>query len=112
MVEWSLITGWLPAALTATGFLILAGLMVLPPRRKWWRKALWLIAATGVFVIVATLFVTLVWKPFPDALPLNVLVWSWLGLSGLLLAVTLVVTKPRSWWAVVSAAAGPLVLVG
>src|SRR5688572_26921131 len=111
MVDWSLITGWLPAALTATGFLILACLVVLPPRQKWWRKALWLIAATGVFVIVATLFVTRVWKPFPDALPLNVLVWSWLGLSGVVVAVALIVTKPRSWWAVLSAAAGLLVLV-
>jgi S-formylglutathione hydrolase FrmB len=112
MVEWSLITGWLPAALTATGMLILLGLIVLPPRRKWWRAALWLMLATGVFVIAMTLFVTRVWKPFPDALPFNVLLWSWLGLSGVVLAVTLIVTKPRDWWVVMSAIAGVVVLVG
>src|SRR5215218_7751010 len=111
MVDWSLVTGWLPAALTVIGMLILVGLVVLPPRRKWWRRALLLVLATGVFVIALTVFVTHVWKPFPDAFPLSVLVWSWLGLSGVVLAAALIITKPRSWWAVGSAVAGLVVLV-
>ncbi|GIH10795.1 hypothetical protein Rhe02_88620 [Rhizocola hellebori] len=112
MVEWSLLTGWLPAALTATGLLILLGLVVLPPRPKWWRTALWLMAATGVFVIVTTLFVTRVWKPFSDSFPLNVLVWSWLGLSAVVLGSALIVTRPKSWWVLASAVAGLLAFVG
>ncbi len=110
MVDWSLITGWLPAVLTAIGFLVLFGLVLLPPRRRWWLTALLLIAGTGIFVVVAALLVTRVWKPFPDSIPLGVLIWSWLGLSGLVLAAALVVTKPKSWWAVGSVLAGLLVV--
>src|SRR5687767_11127745 len=106
MVGWSLITGWLPAALTVIGFVILLGLIVLPPRPSWWKKALLLVAGTGVFVAGLALFVTRVWKPFPEPLPVMVLVWSWLGLSGVVLAVALIVTKPRSWWALAAVLAG------
>lgn len=106
MLEWSMVTGWLPAVLTGIGLLTLAGLIFLPPRPAWWKRAAVLMIVTGLFVLAVNLFVTKVWRPFPDSLPISVLVWAWLGLCGLVLAVALIISKPKSFWVLPSALAG------
>lgn len=112
MVDLSLVTGWLPAVLTGIGFLVLLGLVLLPPRPSWWKRAVLLTTGTGLLVIGLNLFVTKVWKPFPDTLPTSVLVWAWLGLSGLAVAIALIVPRWRRWWTIVSALAGIIALLG
>jgi enterochelin esterase-like enzyme len=97
-----MVMGWLPAALTVLGSLALAALIVLPWRRSWWLRAIVVIAATGIFAIAVDLFITNVWRPFPDAIPLSVLLWGWLGLCGLALAIAHIVRNPRRMVAVVA----------
>lgn len=82
-----MVTGWLPAVLTIFGGGILLALIVWPAQLAWWRRAAALVAAAGLVVIAANLFITKVWRPFPDSLPPIVLVWAWLGVSGLVLGV-------------------------
>jgi hypothetical protein len=78
-----MVTGWLPAVLTVFGGGILLALILWPAQPAWWRRAAVLVAAAGLFIIAANFFITKVWRPFPDSLPSIVLVWAWLGVSGL-----------------------------
>jgi len=114
MLGWSLVTGWLPAVLTGIGVIAFAGLIAAPPRPLWQKRAAVLAGATALFVAGLDLFVAKVWRPFPDALPLSVLVWTWLGLTGLVVSIARISFKPSRFWVPVSALAGltALTLVG
>lgn len=111
MLEWSTITGWLPAVLTLIGLLALLGMIVLPPRPAWWKRALLLVAITGLGVLALNLVVTKLWQPFPDTLPASVLVWAWLGLSGIVLALALILPSWRRWTTILTAVIGAVALV-
>lgn len=106
-----MVTGWLPAALTGIGLLALVGLIFLPPRPGWRKRTSLLALATGLFVVLLNLFVVRVWKPFPDALPISVLVWTWLGLCGLSFAIALILAKPKSFWVLPAALGGLAALI-
>jgi len=69
-----------------------------------------LVALAAGVIAVLTWLINNVWRPFPDSLPFPVVLWSWVGLAGLLLAVArqpVARTWPRRAAAV---AAGILVL--
>ena len=87
MLEWSLLGGAVPAWLTGAG--VLALLVLVSGRgRKWWLRAVpAVVASAGVVVLIATVVVEDVWRPFPDALPPVVSCLVWAGLLGAGLAV-------------------------
>jgi S-formylglutathione hydrolase FrmB len=134
-LDWSLIGGPLPVILLVGALLALAWLAAgrNAPGGGWLRRWLrrggcgggaggappvrWLVvwvplivvAAAGVIALV-TWLINNVWRPFPDLLPFSVVLWSWVALAGLLLAVA---RQPllRSWPRRAAAvAAGVLVL--
>src|SRR5215467_14498434 len=135
-LDWSLIAGPLPVVLLAGALLALGWLAAgrNAPGRGWLRRgwlwrgarggssggavsvrwlALWVplivLAAAGVIALL-TWLINNVWRPFPDLLPFPVVLWSWVALAGLVLAVArqpLLRTWPRRAAAI---AAGVLVL--
>src|SRR5215472_6411954 len=130
-LDWSLIAGPLPVILLASALLALAWLAAgrNAPGRGWLRRGArdgsaggavsvrWLaicvpliVMAAGGVIAVLTWLVNNVWRPFADLLPFPVVLWSWVALAGLLLAVArlrLLRTWPRR---AAAAAAGVLVL--
>lgn len=108
-----MITGWLPATLTVAGLLALAGLILLPlpPRARRLLVALLTVLGCGLLVVVLNLFVTRIWQPFPDPIPVTILLWSSIALSGIGLAIT---HLPHARWKgwVASTLAGLLVVAG
>jgi S-formylglutathione hydrolase FrmB len=130
-LDWSLLTGPLPVILLAGALLAVAWLVAgrNAPGRGWLRRGArggsaggavsvpWLAVcvplvalAAGVGVAVLTWLINNVWRPFPDLLPFPLVLWSWVALAGLLLAVArqpVLRTWPRRAAAI---AAGVLVL--
>jgi S-formylglutathione hydrolase FrmB len=93
---WSLVNGPLPVILLVAGLLV-AGLLTLAllrAGRRWLTALVPLIVVA--MVIVAAVLIDRVWRPFPEALPVSVLVWTWAGLTGIALALA---GQPllRSW---------------
>jgi len=132
-LDWSLISGPLPVILLVGTLLALAWLAAgrNAPGRGWlWRGWLrrrahgegaggavsvrWLaigvplIAGAAVGVIaVLTWLINNVWRPFADSLPFPIVLWSWVALVGLLLAVArqpLLRTWPRRAAAIAASA--------
>ena len=130
-LDWSLIAGPLPVILLAGALFALAWLVAgrNAPGHGWLRRGArggradaaapvrWLAICVPLIVLVAggvtavlTWLVNNVWRPFPDLLPFPLVLWSWVALAGLLLAVArqvLLRTWPRRAAAI---AAGVLVL--
>lgn len=81
----TLLQGWLPGCLVALGGLGAAVLLV--RRDEWWINwGLPLSVVTSALLVgVLDFVVEVVWKPFPEALPLKILLLSW----GLVLAFVL-----------------------
>ena len=131
-LDWSLIAGPLPVILPVSALLALAWLVAgrrAPGYGSLWRgmrggradgavSVRWLaicvpliVMAAGGVIASLTLLVNNVWRPFPDLLPFTIVLWSWVALVGILLALArqaLVRTWPRRAAAI---AAGVLVLV-
>jgi S-formylglutathione hydrolase FrmB len=84
--SWSLITGWLPWVLTVTGMVALASLLVSRRRVFWIRVLPIVVGACAGLVLLTEVAVDVFWQPFPDRVPVNNLVWTWIGLTGLALA--------------------------
>jgi S-formylglutathione hydrolase FrmB len=86
MLEWSLLGGPVPAGLTGAG---VVGLLLLAfgRGRRWWLRLVTVALSAGVLVVVATIVVERVWRPFPDTFPLRVLCLVWVALAGAGLAV-------------------------
>src|SRR6516162_4522470 len=100
-LDWSLVAGPLPVILLVSALLALAWLAAGVP--------LIVMAAGGVTALL-TWLINNVWRPFPDVLPFPVVLWSWVALAGLALALArlpLLRTWPRRAAAI---AAGVLVL--
>jgi S-formylglutathione hydrolase FrmB len=130
-LDWSLITGPLPVILLIGALLALAWLVAgrNAPRLSSLKcgvpqenadgavSRLWLAIYVPFVVIVAggvvallTWLINNVWRPFPDLLPFTVVLWSWVALTGIVLALARQVvlrTWPRRAAAI---AAGVLVL--
>jgi enterochelin esterase-like enzyme len=109
MGSWSLVTGWLPAVVTCAGVVALAALLA-SRRRAFWIRLVPIVALAGaVLVILVEVLVDRVWKPFPDALPINNLVWSWIGLVGVGLAA--VRLGRLRWWPRIGAVVAALAVL-
>jgi S-formylglutathione hydrolase FrmB len=130
-LDWSLITGPLPVILLIGALLALAWLVAgrNAPRRgspqsgaeegnaDGAASAAWLAicvpliaAAAGGVIALLTWLIDNVWRPFPDLLPTSILLWSWVALTGMVLAFArqaVLRTWPRRAAAI---AAGVLVL--
>src|SRR6516162_8749581 len=130
-LDWSLVAGPLPVILLVSALLALAWLAAgrNAPGRGWLRRGgrggraggavsvRWLavcvpliVLAAGGVIAVLTWLVDNVWRPFPDVLPFPVVLWSWVALAGVALALArlpLLRTWPRRAAAI---AAGVLVL--
>lgn len=90
-LHWSLLTGWLPA--TLLGLAVLAGaVLVVRTNRRWLTVVL---PSVGVGSILCAWFVDWAvdnwWRPFPDPLPLDAVVWIGLVLAAVALAVVQVI---------------------
>ncbi|NJP82853.1 esterase, partial [Streptomyces sp. AA8] len=75
-LDWSLVSGWIPVALLAVGLCALA-VLLFSRRRTWWTR--WAPLAVLLAAILTWLLRTAVddwWQPFPDPLPLNVVIWA------------------------------------
>jgi len=130
-LDWSLVAGPLPVILLAGALFGLAWLAAgrNAPGRGLLRRgargagaggavsvrwlAIWVplvVVAAGGVIAVLTWLINNVWRPFPDVLPFPVVLWSWVGLAGVVLAVARLVVL-RTWPRRVAAiAAGVLVL--
>jgi Na+-translocating ferredoxin:NAD+ oxidoreductase RnfD subunit len=74
LLDASLIAGWLPTAISILG--LLGGLYLIGSRsRRWWIRdvPVALLAGVGVAAVSAALVTWL--RPFPDAVPMRMLVW-------------------------------------
>jgi S-formylglutathione hydrolase FrmB len=106
-LDWSLIAGPLPVILLIGALLALAWLAAgrNAPRRSSLKNgspmgsasgaasAAWLaicvplsVIAAGGVVALLTWLINNVWRPFPDLLPFTIVFWSWVALTGLVLA--------------------------
>lgn len=84
VLGWSMLTGAVPATLTVLGA---AGLVALLGRRDatWWSRSVPRAVLVALLVPVATaVVVDRIWRPFPDPLPVDALVY--LGVTALALA--------------------------
>jgi S-formylglutathione hydrolase FrmB len=130
-LDWSLIAGPLPVILLIGALLALAWLAAgrSAPRHRSLRRGArggrdggaasvrWLaicvpliVVAAGGVIALLTWLVNNVWRPFADLLPFTVVLWSWVALAGVVLALArlpLLRTWPRRAAAI---AAGVLVL--
>lgn len=83
----SLITGWLPVALTVAAALSLIWLVV-RSGRSWWR--VWIpacVVATALVTVAVYVIVEKIWHPFPDPLAPSVYVWIGIGVLAVVLGV-------------------------
>ncbi|QJY48786.1 alpha/beta hydrolase [Pseudonocardia broussonetiae] len=99
MLDWSLLGGPLPWALLGAGGAALVALL-LPRGGRWWGRAVpAVLVGAAVLTGAAVLVVDVLWRPFPDPLPLLVVLAVGVGL----VAVGLAVARLR-WWTPVAAA--------
>ena len=86
MLDWSLVDGGLPLALSAVGGLA-GGWLLLRRNRDWWRRVVPAVVLIAGAVLLTLLWVVDdLWQPFPDRLPLRVVGWIGVALGALGLA--------------------------
>ncbi|KNB52347.1 alpha/beta hydrolase [Streptomyces caatingaensis] len=97
-LDWSLVTGWIPAALTVLGLAALA-VLLFSRRRRWWTR--WAPAAVllAVLVTLALRWAVDDWlQPFPDPLPPDVVAWTGVAVLGVCLTLFRIpLLRPRHW---------------
>lgn len=86
-LQWPLFFGPLPTVL-----LILAGvagvILLVRSHREWWTRIVpGIIAGSILLTALLVWFVVAVWRPFPDALPGSVVIWTGVMLAAVALAV-------------------------
>jgi S-formylglutathione hydrolase FrmB len=86
MLEWSLLGGPVAEGLTGAGVVALL-LLAFGTGRRWWLRLVTVVLSAAVLVVIATIAVERVWRPFPDTLPLIVLCLVWVALAGTGLAI-------------------------
>jgi enterochelin esterase-like enzyme len=109
-LDWSIVSGFTPLALTLLG---LAALLFLVYGRdqRWWAR--WVPAVVLSTILVALgigLFVDRVWQPFPDNLPTDVVVWIGVILGAVVLGLVQLFRR-KSWRPRLLAAVAMLVAV-
>lgn len=109
-LDWSIVSGLTPLALTLLG---LAALLVLLHGRdkRWWGR--WvpaIVLGTVLLSLGIGLFVDRVWQPFPDDLPTDVVAWIGVVLGAVVLGVVQTIRR-RGWRPRLAAAVAVLVAV-
>src|SRR3954469_11417977 len=96
ILDWQLVHGPLPIALTAAG--AVAGLSLLVRRnRRWWSRVVPFVAGTSVLVTFLLVWVVEdLWRPFPDPLPPRVAYW--IGVVLFALGLTIAGMPRTRWW--------------
>lgn len=104
----STVSGALPVVLSILGVLGLVALL-LRRDRPWWRVRLPITLGVALVITAAADLVVEVWRPFPESLPVRVLVWGGVGVW----AVVLVVARARRgrWWGMVGLTAAMVLVV-
>ncbi len=93
MLDWSLTQGFLPVSIVVLGALLL-GWLLWRPGRRWWRRTVPIAIAAGLLTaIVVKVAVDDVWQPWPDPLPIVVLV----GVSVTGMTLVLAIRRPLRW---------------
>jgi S-formylglutathione hydrolase FrmB len=86
MLDASVLSGALPAAVSLAGVLAV-GFLLVRPSRGWWRRVVPASAGASALVVLLADVGLEVWKPFPDPLPIRILFWAGVAILGLALAV-------------------------
>src|SRR3954452_21509308 len=86
VLDASAIVGVVPVVITVVGVLAICGLLV-RRGRSWWLLAVPIGLVGGVVGTAAVVVVDFLWRPFPDPLPMRVLLWIALGLAAVGLGV-------------------------
>jgi S-formylglutathione hydrolase FrmB len=94
VLDASAIVGVVPVVITVVGALALCGLLA-RRNRSWWLRAVPIALAAGVAGTAAVVLVDVLWRPFPDPLPVRVLLWIALGLVAVGLGVAGVLAGGR-----------------
>lgn len=114
ITDLSLLTGWLPVALTVLG--ALGAVWLLLPRVRRYVTTIMpiVVLAAVVFTVALYLFVEEVWRPFPDPIAVSVYVLIGIAIAAVLLVVPRILVRRTMWTGVVTvlAAAAVLVAVG
>jgi enterochelin esterase-like enzyme len=96
ILDWELVYGTVPTVITVLG--ALAGVALITRRhRRWWVRVVPALLLGTVLVCLLILWIMDgLWQPFPDKLPLRVLLWIGAALFAIGLAVA---TLPNArWW--------------
>jgi S-formylglutathione hydrolase FrmB len=86
VLDASAIVGVVPLLIVVAGVAAIGGLLV-RRGRAWWLRAVPAALAAGVVGTALVVALDLVWQPFPDPLPVRVLLWIALGLAAVGLGV-------------------------
>lgn len=111
LLDWDLLSGALPAVVTAAGMVAGCALLLLRRDDLWWSRIVPALAAGCTALTLAIWWIVDgLWQPFPDSLPVRVVAWIGVALFGAGLGVASV--WRGSWWRrAVALAAGVLVVV-
>jgi S-formylglutathione hydrolase FrmB len=85
LLDAPLIAGWLPTAISILG--VLGGLFLIGSRsRRWWTREVPVALLAGAGVAAGSVALVAWLRPFPDALPVRMLVWLAVPVSAIVLA--------------------------
>lgn len=94
MLDVSLVAGPVPWVILAAGLTALT-VLVLRRGRVWWTRAVpWSVGAGALSAAGTALVVDVLWRPFPDPLPLRSLLWLGLTVAAVSLAVLRIRSSP------------------
>jgi S-formylglutathione hydrolase FrmB len=86
LLDAPLIAGWLPTVISGLG--VLGGLVLLASRsRVWWARRVPVALLAGIGVAAGSAALVALLRPFPDPLPVRMLVWIAVPVSAAVLAV-------------------------
>jgi len=95
-LAWSLVVGPVPAVIGTVGVACLVFLVAGRGRRWWLRRVPGVLAVAVALPLVMSVAVDRVWRPFPDSLPLWVLLWTGVGVAAVGLGVVRLRSAPWS----------------
>lgn len=108
-LDLSLIYGPIPKAATVAAALALTYL-VIRKNRTWWVRVLPIVVLScALFVTGLTLFVNHLWKPWPEPMPVILMVWLGVALVALALAVARL--RPSRWYGRVLSVIAAIVVI-
>ncbi|MGW5924034.1 alpha/beta hydrolase [Nocardia fluminea] len=111
ITDLSLLTGWLPVALTVLGA-VGAVWLLLPRARRYVTTVMPIVVLAAVVLTVALyLFVEEVWRPFPDPIAVSVYALIGVAVAAVLLVVPRILVRRTVWTGVMTVLAAAVVLL-